>query len=197
MSDVTVKPELAPNGHLQVTGDRGSRRWRAFWWDADGKHSRGVGEAWVQSSGRRTSRGAIVWHSADGSKPDSSYLTPEEAELELRRLLEHDAAKSPTPRAAAPGSIVTFADAAEAWYRSWRAQAQPEALDACVTIVRSSTVPASAHQRTGRGVRRYGAWRGQPIQARIVRDHASAEDHRAAVKALVRRAALRRTQRSC
>ena len=41
-------------------------------------------------------------------------LAPKEAEAELRRLLEHDAAKSPTPRTP-QGTIVTFADAAEAW----------------------------------------------------------------------------------
>ena len=109
-----VNPELAPNGHVQVIGGRGSRRWRAFWWDADGKHSRVLGRAWVQSSGRCTARGATIWHSADGSKPDSSYLTPKEAEAELRRLLEHDAARSPTPRTP-QGRFVTFADAAEAW----------------------------------------------------------------------------------
>jgi integrase len=115
MSDMSaVKPELAPKGHLQVIGGRGGRRWRAFWWDADGKHSRVLGKAWVQSSGRRTSRGATVWHSADGPKPDSSYLTPKEAEAELRRLLEHDAAKSRTPRTS-QGTLVTFTDAAEAW----------------------------------------------------------------------------------
>lgn len=110
-----LNPELAPNGHVQVIGGRGNRRWRAFWWDADGKHSRVLGRAWVQSSGRRTARGATIWHSADGSKPDSSYLTPKEAEAELRRLLEHDAAKSPTPRTP-QGCLVTFADAAEAWF---------------------------------------------------------------------------------
>ncbi len=109
-----VNPELAPNGHLQIVGGRGNRRWRAFWWDADGKHSRVLGRAWVQSSGRQTARGATIWHSADGSKPDSSYLTPKEAEAELRRLLEHDAAKSPTPRTP-QGGFMTFADAAEAW----------------------------------------------------------------------------------
>jgi hypothetical protein len=38
-----VNPKLAPNGHVQVIGGRGSRRWRAFWWDADGKHSRVLG----------------------------------------------------------------------------------------------------------------------------------------------------------
>jgi integrase len=74
-----------------------------------------LGRAWVQSSGRRTARGATIWHSADGSKPDSSYLTPKEAEAELRRLLEHDAAKSPTPRTP-QGGLATFTDAAEAWF---------------------------------------------------------------------------------
>jgi integrase len=111
-----VSSELAPSGHLQVVGGRGDRRWRAFWWDADGKHSRVLGRAWVQSSGRRTARGATIWHSAYGSKPDSSFLTPKEAEARLRHLLEHDATMPPTPRAPQDG-YVTFADAAEAWLR--------------------------------------------------------------------------------
>ncbi|MDQ6749885.1 MAG: site-specific integrase [Actinomycetota bacterium] len=108
--------EVAPNGHLQVIGGRGNRRWRAFWWDADGKHSRVLGMAWAQNSGKRTPRGAIIWHSADGRKPNSSYLTPKEAEVELRRLLEHEAVRLPTPRKGT-GELVTFADAAEAWLR--------------------------------------------------------------------------------
>jgi hypothetical protein len=41
-------------------------------------------------------------------------LTPKEAQSELRRLLEHDAVKRPTPRTD-KGAPVTFADAAEAW----------------------------------------------------------------------------------
>jgi len=111
---VNSRQEVAPNGHLQVIGGRVNRRWRAFWWDADGKHSRVLGKAWARSSGRRTSRGAVIWHAGDGAKPDSSYMTPQEAEAELRRLLEHDAVKRPTPRSAR-GAPVTFADAAEAW----------------------------------------------------------------------------------
>ena len=102
------------HGHLQVIGDRRNRRWRAFWWDADGKHSRVLGPAWAQRSGKRTARGAVVWHAADGSKPDGSYLTPREAQAELRRLLEHDAVKRPTARTA-KRAPETFADAAEAW----------------------------------------------------------------------------------
>ncbi len=111
---MNVRQEVASHGHLQVIGDRGNRRWRAFWWDADGKHSRVLGPAWVQSFGKRTSRGAVVWHAADGPKPDPAYLTPKEAQVVLRRLLEHDAAKRPTPRSPR-GTPVTFADAARAW----------------------------------------------------------------------------------
>ncbi len=111
-----MKQEVTPNGHLQVIGSPDNRRWRAFWWDADGKHTRVLGKAWAQSSGKRTARGAVIWHSADGSKPDSSYLTPREAEAALRRLLEHEAVKSPTPRSPR-GEVLTFVDAAEAWLR--------------------------------------------------------------------------------
>jgi integrase len=111
---VNGKQEVAAHGHLQVIGDRGRRRWRAFWWDADGKHSRVLGPAWVQSSGKRTARGAVIWHAADGPKPDPSYMTPKEAAVELRRMLEHDVAKRPTPRTTS-GAPVTFADAAESW----------------------------------------------------------------------------------
>jgi hypothetical protein len=112
---VNGRQEVAAHGHLQVVGERGRRRWRAFWWDADGKHSRVIGPAWVQSSGRRSARGAIVWHAADGPKPDPSYLTPKDAAIELRRLLEHDVARRPTPRSP-KGVPVTFADAAESWF---------------------------------------------------------------------------------
>ncbi len=75
-----------------------------------------LGPAWVQNSGKKTARGAIVWHAADGARPDPSYLTPRDAQAELRRLLEHETARRPTPRSAA-GQPVTFLDAAEGWLR--------------------------------------------------------------------------------
>ncbi|MEA2371469.1 MAG: integrase [Solirubrobacteraceae bacterium] len=106
--------EVTAHGHLQVIGESGNRRWRAFWWDAEGKHARVLGRAWAKNSGKRTPRGAIVWHVADGPKPDPSYLTPREAQGQLRRLLEHEAVTVATP-AAPKGTPVTFADAAEAW----------------------------------------------------------------------------------
>ncbi|MGH2849448.1 MAG: tyrosine-type recombinase/integrase [Solirubrobacteraceae bacterium] len=111
-----ARQEVASHGHLQVIGARGNRRWRAFWWDADGKHSRVLGPAWVQNSGKKTARGAVVWHAADGPKPDASYLTPKDAQAHLRRLLEHETARRPTPRTPR-GGFVTFADAAEAWFQ--------------------------------------------------------------------------------
>lgn len=104
-----------------MVGARGHRKWCAFWWDADGKHSRVIGRAWAQSSGRRTPRGAVIWHAADGPKPDPSYLTPKEAEAELRRILERIAVTKPTARNQR-GRPVTFADAAEAWLRHGEAR---------------------------------------------------------------------------
>jgi hypothetical protein len=81
-----------------------------------GSTSRVIGRVWVQSSGRRTPRGAVIWHAADGPKPDGSYLTPKEAEAELRRILERVAVTKPTALNSR-GRPVTFADAAEAWLR--------------------------------------------------------------------------------
>ena len=106
--------EVVAHGHLQIIGESGNRRWRAFWWDADGKHTRVLGPAWAKNSGKRTARGAIVWHVADGPKPDPSYITPREAQAQLRRLLEHEAVTVATPPAP-KGAPMTFADAAEAW----------------------------------------------------------------------------------
>lgn len=102
------------HGHVQIIGGRGARRWRAFWWDADGKHSRVLGPAWIKNSGNQTPRGAIVWHAADGPRPAPEYLTPKDVQAELRRILEHEAATSAAHRKTS-GELMTFADAAEAW----------------------------------------------------------------------------------
>src|SRR4051794_29214504 len=78
---------VRPSGHLQVVDRGGGRRWHALWRDAEGRHQKVLGPAWVKDSGKRTARGAIVWHTANGPKPDSSYLTPADAADELRRIL--------------------------------------------------------------------------------------------------------------
>jgi hypothetical protein len=63
-----------------------------------------LGPAWAQKSGKKTARGAIAWHAADGPEPEPSYRTPKEAHAELRRLLEHEArgGRLPEPRPAHP-----------------------------------------------------------------------------------------------
>lgn len=73
-----------------------------------------LGPAWAQNSGKKTSRGAIIWHAADGPKPDPSFLTPREAQAELRRVLEHEATLRPSTETST-GSALSFAEAAEAW----------------------------------------------------------------------------------
>ncbi len=141
---MNLNQEVAVNGHLQLIGGRGNRRWRAFWWDANGKHSRVLGQAWAQNSGKKTARGAIVWHAADGPKPDPSYLTPKEAQAELRRLLEHEAARRPTPRGGS-GAPLTFADAAEAWLEHGRRRRnlKPSTLDDYSQVLHAYLLPAS------------------------------------------------------
>lgn len=82
-----MSESVRPSGHLQVVDRAGGRRWHALWRDADGRHQKVLGPAWVKDSGKRTARGAIVWHTANGPKPDSSYLTPADAADQLRRIL--------------------------------------------------------------------------------------------------------------
>src|SRR3954467_1389856 len=76
-----------PSGHLQIKGPNGARRWHAFWTDAEGKHQRVLGPAHVRDSGKRTSRGAIVWRAGHGPKPTLEHLTPDDANGALRELL--------------------------------------------------------------------------------------------------------------
>src|SRR3954471_23837973 len=89
---------VRPSGHLQVVDRGGGRRWHALWRDTEGRHQKVLGPAWVKDSGKRTARGAIVWHTANGPKPDSSYLTPADAADELRRILAGAARASGTRR---------------------------------------------------------------------------------------------------
>lgn len=110
---VTTDDELSPSGHLQVIGRSrtaqvagvlvGRRR------QALARARAGLG-AEVGQEDRPRRRDL-----ARGGRPeaDGSYLPPKEAEAELRRILEHEAAKRPT-MCGGGRRVVTFADAAEA-----------------------------------------------------------------------------------
>jgi integrase len=102
-------------GHLQVRGERGERRWHAFWSDADGRHQKVLGLAHVKDSGKRTPRDAVVWKSGDGPKPPG-YLTPEDARELLDAILT-DAPRSPTPAAARKPGERTFGEACAEYLR--------------------------------------------------------------------------------
>ena len=52
--------ETRPSGHVQVVERRSGRRWHALWRDADGRHQRVLGPAWVKDGGKRTPRGAVI-----------------------------------------------------------------------------------------------------------------------------------------
>src|SRR3954468_2538224 len=100
-----------PTGHLQVVERGDGRRYYALWRDADGRHKRVLGRAWVKPYGT-TSRGAKKWRAADGPKPDDGWLTPGEAEERLAELL------ASAPREAVPaGPQVTFGEACSEWLR--------------------------------------------------------------------------------
>ncbi len=102
-------------GHLQVKGKRGERAFYALVRDAEGRHQRKLGPAWVKDSGKRTPRGAIKWAARDGTKPDG-YLTPAEAEATLRDILTA-APRSARKPAARGASSMTLRHACDEWLR--------------------------------------------------------------------------------
>jgi integrase len=102
-------------GHLQVKGQRGNRAFYALLRDAEGRHQRKLGPAWVKDSGKRTPRGAVRWAARDGSKPEG-YLTPAEAEEVLREMLA-TAPKRPRKRARPSTASMTLREACDHWLR--------------------------------------------------------------------------------
>jgi hypothetical protein len=111
---------VRPSGHLQVVDPGTGRRWHALWRDAEGRHQKVLGPAWVKDSGKRTPRGAVVWRAANGPKPDPSYLTLADAADKLRMILAgaprattRDGAEvPPSPRSRWSGSSPASASAA-------------------------------------------------------------------------------------
>jgi len=101
------------SGHIRVEERQSARVWIASFTRQDGSKSRKtLGRAWVKDSGRRTQRGAVVWRSANGTKPDDDYLTPREAADALAALLRSEKARGVVARG---GRGVTLGAAADAW----------------------------------------------------------------------------------
>ncbi len=103
---------MSATGHVQVVERAGGRRYYALWRDADGRHKKLLGPAWVKRHGT-TARGATKWRAADGSKPDG-YLTPADAEGRLAELL---AASPREPTIAKQHRGKTFDEACAEWLR--------------------------------------------------------------------------------
>ena len=106
---------VRPTGHLQVKGKRGSRSFYALIRDADGRHQRRLGPAWVKDSGQRTTRGAVKWVTRDGSKPDG-YLSPADAQDMLLQMLAGASRRRPA-RASSATKSMTLRQACDHWLR--------------------------------------------------------------------------------
>jgi integrase len=112
------------SGHLQVKGPPRARKYFASWVDIDGaKHFKTLGKAHVRDSGKRTSRGAVIWRAGEGACPPGA-LTPQAAEARLAEILED----ARTPRLPLPPvdvePIPTFGDAVELWLEYLRVEKQ-------------------------------------------------------------------------
>lgn len=94
---------------------KGGRVWVAVGrFGAAGRTRKVLGPAWAKDSGKRTTRGAVVWRAGAGTKPPG-HLTPKEAEERLRQWLD----ELPKQRASAESHqyVRTFGDAVDEWLR--------------------------------------------------------------------------------
>jgi integrase len=104
-----------PSGHLQVKPDQSgqARFYYAFWRDQDGvRGGRQLGPAHVRDSGRRTSRGAVIWRAGNGPRPTAEHLTPKDAEERLAAILRE---LENRPEPAAAEETGTLKDATQGW----------------------------------------------------------------------------------
>jgi len=101
-------------GHLVIEVRKSGRVYVAKYMTAGGKPTRKVlGPAWVKDSGRRTSRGAVVWRAADGTCP-VGHLTPKAAQGVLDELIATERSK---PQALARHHGRTMQEAVDEWLR--------------------------------------------------------------------------------
>ena len=152
-----VSREVRATGHLQVKGSRGARRYYALWRDADGRHQRLLGPAHVKDSSRRTPRGAVIWRTADGSKPGPEWLTPDDAAAALRSLLAGAPVRRP-----ATSEAPTFSEVCEEWLRHGERERQlkPSTLVDYRAVVSARLVPTLGSLRIDAITpRRLEAWR--------------------------------------
>src|ERR1700752_4720342 len=110
-------------GHLQVRQLKGgkARVYYAYWRDEAGaKHGVRLGPAHVRDTGRRTSRGAIVWRAGDGRRPTLEHLTPQDAEARMEELLRECEARAEETRRKETGRVLH--QAAESWLSERQAE---------------------------------------------------------------------------
>jgi hypothetical protein len=124
-------------GHLRISGK--PRRYFASYTDREGtRHTKLLGPAWVRDSGRKTPRGATIWHAAAGPCPPG-HLTPRAAEDALAKILEAERA---APRTT-PGPGMAFAAVAEAYVTYLRVEKQrkPSTIQDARNVIRATLVP--------------------------------------------------------
>jgi integrase len=110
-------------GYLQVRRLKASRTrvYYAYWRDDSGaKHGVRLGPAHVRDTGRRTSRGAIIWRAGDGPRPTPEYLTPQDAEDRLEEVLKASEAK--TREVKEISSSISLQHAADSWLAERRVE---------------------------------------------------------------------------
>ena len=115
---ITLEQGPRLTGHLQVKGPPARRKYYAHWTDRAGvKRTQTLGLAHVKDSGRRTTRGAVIWHAGNGPCP-GGHMTPRDAEDRLAAILEDARCtppEAPEPRGTPVERVPTFGDAVEQW----------------------------------------------------------------------------------
>lgn len=104
--------EMHVTGRLVARDRGGGLRWYAkLRVDGQDQSPISLGRAWARDSGRRTTRGGVVWRTPDRPRDDPSHLSPVEARERLATLIEHARGGA----AGRPRNDATVGDAVDAW----------------------------------------------------------------------------------